>query len=179
MKKLDYEKRIESIRIEFTGRFALLDFQGRDKKFDFPFPSYDKSVTFLFLFFYRALRFSMQILLEKHKAIVPKDFECEKRDKRIWTALIGCFALSKFQFRDQRIDFPDLTNSLNVKFRNEILFGRNQCSTSSYGELCVQKTVETILTFVLDILHNHDFDGSIEGFDVSCLFSFTVLRFPM
>ena len=132
-----------------------------------------------FLVLLQSFEFSVQILLEKNTPFVRKKFDCEKRDKSIWNALIGCLAQAKFHFRDQKIDFQDLTNSINVKFRYEIIFGRNQCSTSSYEEICVQKTVVTILNYVLDISHNHDFDGSIEGFDISSSFSFTNLRFPM
>ena len=132
-----------------------------------------------FLVLLQSFKFSVHILLEKNTPFVRKKFDCEKRDKSIWNALIGCVAQAKFHFRHQKIDFQDLTNSINVKFRYEIIFGRNQCSTSSYEEICVQKTVVTILNYVLDISHNHDFDGSIESFDISSSFSFTNLRFPM
>ena len=89
------------------------------------------------------------------------------------------FRAGESSIQGSKIDFQELTNSINVKFRNDIIFGREFCSTSNYADLSVQKTVETILNYVLHISHNHDFDGSIQGFDISSLFSFATLRFAM
>ena len=119
----------------------------------------------------------MQTFLGKNQPIVRKKFDFEKRNKVTWNALSECFALANFQFRDQKINSPHLTNPIDVKFRNEIIFGRNQCSTSSHEEKCVQKLDITILNYVRDNTHNYDFDGSIERFDISSFFSFTNLRF--
>ena len=136
-----------------------------------------------FSFFFLVVLYSSKTFdadfVTQNKPIVTKKFDFEKRNKSIWNALSGYFALVKFQFRDQKINFPHLTNSINVKFRYDIIVGRKVCSTSNYGEICVQKTIRTILNYVRDISHNHDFDGSIERFDISSLFSFTNLRFQM
>ena len=110
---------------------------------------------------------------------MTRKFDSEKRNKSTWNALSERFALANFQFRDQKVNSPHLTNSMDVKFRWEIIFGRIQCSTNSYEEICVQKTIITILKYVRDISHNHDFDGSIERFDISSLFFITSLRFLM
>ena len=144
--------------------------------------NFDGSVKIFDIFFllsYTALRFSMQTFLGKNQPIVRKRFDFEKRNKLTWNALSECFALANFQFRDQKINSPHLTNPIDVKLWYEIIFGRNQCSTSSHEEKCVQKTVITKLNYVRHISHNHDFDGSIERFDISSLFFITTLKFLM
>ena len=135
------------------------------------------------LIFFPVLPKNSEVAVEtpaaKKKLVLTGKFDFEKWIESIWNAFTGWVALLIFNAEIEKFKYPIPSYAIGVKFPIGICFALEQYANCAYRDYCPSRSRQKKFKTRVGNFAQSWFWWINQNIDLSLLFSFTALRFPM